>query len=548
MRKLRRASLFLTAIMVVAALMPNVSATYRTRESLMYLYGGTTQTYINRVNKTGYSVSVVAPDYFETSAGGSVIFTKTPDPLLISTMQARGIEVTPFLSNHWNRAQARAMLSRSAEAAAFLAAAVTEYALDGLNIDLQNINKDDRAAFVSFISQLREVMPQGTTLTVCVAANPYGTDLGWQGGYDYAELAMHCDCVFMMTYDEAYNGGSAGPVASYKFIENSIKYGLKHVPADKLMLGIPFYGRYWTNTVQGSAWTVSDIEFLISQTGSKPWYDEKNECARVTITVGKHDNLTTWGGAKLTPGVYDVWYENARSFERKLSLVQEYDIRGVGCWALGQEPAWLWDSFSVWLGGGSFTDIEGHWAGSYIADLTDQGLIKGVSATKFAPDDNLTRAEAAVLLTRLAGLSENNSAAAFDDTATHWANGAVAAARNAQLVSGVTATRFEPDRFVTREEFAVMAERYTNITDTLDLHELLYSDITPATNPWSNASIIKLSVNGVLSGYPDGTFRPYAAVSRAEAAKVITQLMRLPTRFVGGSVLPVENDTNMGPR
>ena len=538
------------AVIVIAAslLTSTASATYRTRESLMYLYGGTTQTYLSRVDKTGDSISIVAPDYYETGDDGGILYTKVPDSLLISSMQTKGIEVTPFVSNHWDRAQARAMLARSTEAVEFLAESVREYGLDGLNIDLQNINKDDREAFVSFIARLRTAMPTGSSLTVCVAANPYGTDAGWQGGYDYAALAGHCDCIFMMTYDESYNGGPAGPVASYKFIENSIKNGLKYVPPEKLMLGIPFYGRYWTDTVRGAAWTVSDIEHLIALTGAVPWYDEKNECARVTITVGKNDNLTTWGGTRLAAGVYDVWYENARSYEKKLALVREYDLRGVGCWALGQEPSWMWDSFSVWLDGNQFTDITGHWASSYILDLNDQGIIKGVSTGKFAPEIGLTRAEAAALLVRIAGIEEKTGAAAFSDTANHWANGTIAAARDVGLVNGVSATKFEPERRITREEFAVMAERYTNITDTLDLYAPLFSDVSQSGNPWSNAAIIKLSVNRVFGGYPDGTFRPQHGITRAEAAKVVTVLMKLPTRFVNGSVLPLQNDTIMGPR
>ncbi|NLB29895.1 MAG: hypothetical protein GX823_06735 [Clostridiales bacterium] len=168
--------------------------------------GAQAQARLSRAEKTGGSISIAAPDYYETNDDGSIVYAKVPDPALISKMQAQGIKVTPFLSNHWNRAQARAMLERSGEAAAFLAASIRKYGLDGLDIDIQNINEDDRAAFVNFIRLLREAMPEGTSLTVCVAANPYGTDIGWQGGYDYAELAKYCDHIFMMTYDESYDG------------------------------------------------------------------------------------------------------------------------------------------------------------------------------------------------------------------------------------------------------------------------------------------------------------------------------------------------------
>jgi hypothetical protein len=257
--------------------------------------------------------------------------------------------------------------------------------------------------------------------------------------------------------------------------------------------------------------------------------------------------VTTWGGKKVAPGVYDVWYDDARSYEAKLALVREYGIKGVGSWALGQEPQWVWDNYSAWLNGLPFNDIENHWAQSFIIDLHARGVVDGKTAHTFEPESFLTRAEAAALLTRLAGLDPIPGAPAFGDTANHWANGIIAAARSAELVAGVSNTRFEPDRYVTREEFAVMSERYTNIEDSLDLTQLLYSDVSPSANAWSNAAIVKLSVNNVLGGYPDGTFRPKAQITRAEAAKATVLLSGLPTRFVDGEILPL-NKPPIGPR
>jgi hypothetical protein len=139
---------------------------------------------------------------------------------------------------------------------------------------------------------------------------------------------------------------------------------------------------------------------------------------------------------------------------------------------------------------------------------------------------------------RVAGLVPQSGANAFDDTAGHWAAEYVAAAKDAGLVIGESPQIYSPDRAVTREEFAVISERYTNIADAMNLTEPLYSAVSKAANPWSSDAIVKLSVNGVLSGYPDGSFRPRETVTRAESAKAVTLLRDLPSRFIGGYVIP----------
>ena len=541
------AALIAVALTVTLALTPSAWA----YESISYLYGGTTDTYLRRMERTGDCIDIVSPDYYECGTDGTIIYTKLPDLRLTAAMHDRKITVTPFLSNHWNRANARLMLANRTACAAWLGASIAEHGLDGIDVDIQNINEADREDFVDFIRLLRAALPASASLTVCVAPNPYYTSVGWQGGYDYAELAKHCDHIFMMTYDESYEGGAPGAVSSYGFIKKSIEYGLQYVPPEKLMLGIPFYGRYWSSTgAKGLAWTLNDIEHLISVTDAETWYDESKECARATIIVGEGDNVTTWGGRRVAAGVYDVWYDNARSYERKLALVREYGIRGVGSWALGQEPAWMWDNYAAWLNGLPFNDIENHWAQSFIIALHERGIINGKTPKSFAPQDSLTRAEAAALLLRLANIDPKSvapGATEFADLQNHWARETVAAARSVGLVDGVSATQFQPDRAVTREEFAVMAERYTNIADTLDLTERIYTDVSPEGNTWSNAAIVKLSVNRVLDGYGDGTFRPRGTITRAEAAKVITRLTELPTRFVAGEVLPRTGE-GAGPR
>ncbi|MDR0813832.1 MAG: S-layer homology domain-containing protein [Oscillospiraceae bacterium] len=542
---------YIVLALVLAVTLSFGAETARAFESLTYLYGGTTATYLKRMDKTGDCINIVSPDYYETTVTdgvGGIKYTKLPDPLLISAMHAKDIPVTPFVSNHWNSDQARAMLKYRTMSAKWLAASVAEYDLDGLDIDIQNINEADRSNFVEFIRILRENLPADKTLTVCVAPNPYNTNVGWQGGYDYAALSQYCDHIFMMTYDESYDGGSPGPVSGYKFIEDSIKYGLKYVPKNKLMMGIPFYGRYWTDGIKGAAWTINDIEWLVEQTNAKTWYDDKNECARATIVVGAKDNITSWGGKKIAAGTYDVWYENARSYEKKLKLLQKHELKGVGSWALGQEPSWVWSQYAGWILGMPFTDIAGIWSQSYIISLAEDGIISGFPDNTFRPENTMTRAEAAVILCRLAGITPDASNAVFADMKGHWAQGFVESARKFGLVGGATPTQFQPDRPITREEFAVLASSYINIDESFDMNETPFSDVSREYNDWSIAAIMKLYENDVITGFPDGTFGPKRTLTRGEAATMASHIRELPARIVGGVEIAKKNRVKMGPR
>ena len=87
---------------------------------------------------------------------------------------------------------------------------------------------------MDFIRLLREKLPGDKILAVAVAANPYYTNSGWQGSYDYAELAKYSDYLMIMAYDESYETGPAGPVAGLPFVEKSILYALNLVRGEML--------------------------------------------------------------------------------------------------------------------------------------------------------------------------------------------------------------------------------------------------------------------------------------------------------------------------
>jgi spore germination protein YaaH len=510
------------------------TATAADTESRSYLYAGSTSIYVHNVDRTNGNLSLVCPDYFEVSASGDLILTRPVDPVFVSAMRARGVKVLPFVSNHWNRDRARRALAKYETFADQIVAQVVGNNLDGVDIDIENIDHTDRTTFTAFMRYLRQKLPKDKLLSVAVAANPWGGTIGWQGAYDYAQLGEICDIFFIMTYDESYQGGSAGPVASYKFIKDSISFALKSVDKNKIMMGVPFYGRYWIAgaTTGGAAFTLSDIGRIVEDYRSVTWYDAVRECARAEVTVTVED-LTKglWGSKRLSPGIYDIWYESPRSLEKKLSLVHEMQVRGVGSWALGFEPDEIWDNYAAWLYPSlPFTDIKGHWAQAQIAEASKKGVIQGYEQ-RFMPNNIMTRAEMVTLICNLANIQPARVPSGFSDSAGHWADGHISALKQTGIAKGVGGNLFAPNRPVTRQEACVLIESIIREPDTLDFNEVVFPDVSPEDNSWSNNAIVKLYVYGIVKGDTAGYFRPTAVCTRAEAAVLALKASEMPLRI-----------------
>jgi len=311
-----------------------------------YLYGGTNSQYEAYVKNTGGVLDNVCPDYFELNADGSLRVQKI-DSGFIASMHNQGVRVTPFLTNNFDRALGITAMNNREALAAQIAECVYAYNLDGVDIDVENLSEQQRDVHTDFIRLLREKMPD-KQITVAVAANPYNWTIGWQGSYDYTSLAKYCDYLLIMGYDESYTGSEAGPVASSSFVEKSIQYALSKTTADKLVLGLPFYGRYWKegSSIGGYGVTAMDIESLMKNYTTTKVYLPEVQTARVTLTLTDSDIMPRlWGGRVLTPGTYEIWYDDLTSLQYKLDLIEKYKLHGSGSWAMGQENTAIWSIY-----------------------------------------------------------------------------------------------------------------------------------------------------------------------------------------------------------
>ncbi len=320
--------------------------------SMAYTYFGSITTQISYVERTNGAVQTVSPSgWFNLNVDGT-LQTPANRTQFVTQMHEQGIRVVVCLNNHWDRTTGVNALNNADHLTTQLAGYIELYNLDGINVDIENVTPTQRGTYTKFMAMLRDKIPEHKEVSIAISANPTGTTTGWQGSYDYAAMSPYVDYFMIMTYDEHYKGGSAGSVSSINFVEKSIQYALTKTSANKIVMGIPFYGRLWSvgNTnIRGIDVTNNDIDLIIKTYKGITTFDTTTQSAKVEFNVKSGDILLTIQGQRLAVGSYVLWFENAQSIQTKMKLIQRYNLKGVGAWALGQEDTALWNNYTNWL-------------------------------------------------------------------------------------------------------------------------------------------------------------------------------------------------------
>ena len=186
-----------------------------------------------------------------------------------------------------------------------------------------------------------------------------------------------------------------------------------------------------------------------------------------------------------------------------------------------------------------FTDVpEDAWYHDYVYDLVYRGVVNGMTATTYEPEGKLTRAQFVKLLAcsleEAETLKTYEGQHPFTDSEGHWAEAYIAWAKDKGIVEGVSATEFDPEAPITREQMATIFGRYA-LKQGIELPK---SENAAGSFPdadkiseYAREFVELMRIAGILNGYEDGTFRPQGNATRAEAAKLFSLFLSITDKL-----------------
>lgn len=209
-----------------------------------------------------------------------------------------------------------------------------KYNMKGINIDFEHTKIEDRDNITAFVNEFRE--KAGDDFIITVDVTPQISSDVTKEPYDRKALAEVSDYIIVMAYDQHWGSSDeAGSVAQYKWVEGSINVLFRNVPNRKMILGVPLYTRLWKESngkVTSKTISMNEVANIIASKGLNPSWDKDSQQNYVQY----EENGST----------YKIWIEDANSLEKKVSLVNKYNLAGVGSWRLGFETQNIWDVIS----------------------------------------------------------------------------------------------------------------------------------------------------------------------------------------------------------
>lgn len=170
----------------------------------------------------------------------------------------------------------------------------------------------------------------------------------------------------------------------------------------------------------------------------------------------------------------------------------------------------------------TFSDVpQDGWAYSAITSFTEQGIVSGFADGTFQPNGNVTREQFAKLLCLTMGIQTDSSDSGFSDV-SGWSAPYIAAAK--PYLAGMTDTTFAPRQAATRLQIVVALMQSLGGIASTGASNFLDISTLPAVQQNAIAQAVQL---GIINGYPDGTFRPNASITRAETVVMLQRAQAL---------------------
>jgi spore germination protein len=312
---------------------PQKSKNYGYIEVNGYLEPSTPQKDTSVADEVGKYLTYIAPFSYRASQDGSLA-PPADEPVLSETKKFRIaplMVITNFANGTFSTEVADTILESDTVQNTLInniISVLNAKGYYGVNIDFERISPRNRYNYNNF---LRKVVAALHPLhyVVSTALAPKTSDAltgAWYGAHDYRAHGEIVDFVVIMTYEWGWSGGPAYAVAPVDLVEDVIRYAVSVIPSRKILMGMPLYGYDWTLPFKQGTFakrvSPQDALRIAAEHGAHIQFNEQTQSP--TFRYFDQSNAE-----------HEVWFEDARSVQAKLLLVNKYDLRGVSYWLLG---------------------------------------------------------------------------------------------------------------------------------------------------------------------------------------------------------------------
>ena len=305
----------------------------------------------------GKTKKAVVTDVYKT-ANPSVPIT---EPL--AALRNAGMTLIPTISDGTDKLVLANLLAKPVsrkQVVDAIVATVASQNYDGIDLDFEGFAfidpnttwKTTAPNWVLFVKELSAALhaeKKILSITTPYLFNPAEAQKGYFV-YAWAQIAPFIDRLRIMTYD--YSTSRPGPIGPIAWTEKTVKYATSIMPASKVYLGLPGYGKDWVTKVEGvcpsnlakiitpsakaGTFLMRDAASIAATYGAVPTYNET--FAEVTFSYKREYTGTTSSGLSTTcTASRTAWHQNAQSFSVRAQLVAKYQLGGAAQWVIGQE-------------------------------------------------------------------------------------------------------------------------------------------------------------------------------------------------------------------
>lgn len=228
----------------------------------------------------------------------------------------------------WDGAGAARMLAdpqARAAVVAQLASYVQAHHAGGLVMDYESLPAAAAARYPAFLAQLHAALPKGAVLAVTAPAG----DPDWR----LADVARATDRVILMAYDEHWESGSPGPIASQPWFVGQVEQAMQQVGRDKLVVALGSYAYDWHD---GGADALSIEE---------AWLAAHDSAAQIGFDRASGNAGFTYDDERGSR--HQVWMLDAATSWNQLAALRRLGLDDVALWRLGSEDAGIWNDLAA---------------------------------------------------------------------------------------------------------------------------------------------------------------------------------------------------------